>query len=275
MQATPLLDFTERRLSAESADRFWLYIQAVQDPATVAGFVEQLYRQRRGRRPMHLHEDFCGTAINCVQWLRNNPEGTATGLDVDGTALQWCRDHLLAELPAETSARLTLVEADVRRSFGQAADVILALNSSFCVFKRRRELVEYLRRCRRRLNPGGFVTLEVYAGPEAQMVGFDRIKCDGFTAVWEQASFNAVSHETIAHIHFSFPDGTRLERAFTYDYRLWSPPELMEALDEVGFVRTETYCLNDEPLVTRVSGRCPCREVTVPDHWNAYVVGWG
>jgi hypothetical protein len=43
------------------------------------------------------------------------------------------------------------------------------------------------------------------------------------------------------HIHFKFPDGSRLKRAFSYEWRLWTLPELRDLLDEVGFSRTTVY----------------------------------
>ena len=43
------------------------------------------------------------------------------------------------------------------------------------------------------------------------------------------------------HIHFAFPDGSRLKKAFTYDWRLWTLPEIRELLDEAGFSRITVY----------------------------------
>ena len=43
------------------------------------------------------------------------------------------------------------------------------------------------------------------------------------------------------HIHFRFDDGSRLKKAFSYDWRLWTLPELREILREVGFAQTLVY----------------------------------
>ena len=43
------------------------------------------------------------------------------------------------------------------------------------------------------------------------------------------------------HIHFKFPDGSRIKNAFSYDWRLWTLPEVQELLAEAGFDRITVY----------------------------------
>jgi hypothetical protein len=43
------------------------------------------------------------------------------------------------------------------------------------------------------------------------------------------------------HIHFEFSDRSKIERAFSYDWRLWTLPELRELLREVGFRDVQVY----------------------------------
>jgi len=62
-----------------------------------------------------------------------------------------------------------------------------------------------------------------------------------FTYVWEQEQFDPISHRMVCHIHFRFPDGSSLERAFSYDWRLWTLPEIRELLLEAGFRRVISY----------------------------------
>jgi hypothetical protein len=45
----------------------------------------------------------------------------------------------------------------------------------------------------------------------------------------------------VNHIHFKFRDGTKLERAFTYDWRFWTIAELTELLEEAGFRQVRVY----------------------------------
>ena len=43
------------------------------------------------------------------------------------------------------------------------------------------------------------------------------------------------------HIHFEFQDGSRLEKAFSYTWRLWTLPEIRELLEETGFRQVTVY----------------------------------
>ena len=64
---------------------------------------------------------------------------------------------------------------------------------------------------------------------------------DDFTYVWDQAQYDPVTGHMKAHIHFRFPDGSELSPAFTYEWRLWSLPEIRELLEEAGFKKITVY----------------------------------
>ena len=103
---------------------------------------------------------------------------------------------------------------------------------------------------------------------------FDGTRVPKLTYVWEQAAFNPVNHDILCHIHFDFKDGTRMEKAFTYDWRLWSLMEIKEVMIEAGFAVADVYCDGwdedgdepDEVFVKRT-------ELEEMDAWVAYVVG--
>ena len=76
----------------------------------------------------------------------------------------------------------------------------------------------------------------------------EKMDFDGFTYVWDQAHYHPVTGYMKTHIHFRFSDGSKISKAFSYEWRLWTLPEIRELLLEVGFrnpiVRFEYY--NDE-----------------------------
>ena len=43
------------------------------------------------------------------------------------------------------------------------------------------------------------------------------------------------------HIHFKFPDKTKIKNAFTYNWRLWTMVEIRELLSEAGFANVVVY----------------------------------
>jgi len=96
------------------------------------------------------------------------------------------------------------------------------------------------------LNADGLFFLDAFGGPEASDVQKEKTKLDGFTYVWDQAAFEPVTSRIVCHIHFKFPDGSRIKRAFTYDWRLWTLPELRELLIEAGFSKVRVYWEGDD-----------------------------
>jgi hypothetical protein len=63
----------------------------------------------------------------------------------------------------------------------------------------------------------------------------------GFTYVWDQRRYVPATGDYEAHIHFRFSDGSQIRRAFSYDWRLWTLPEVKDVLHDAGFAHVETY----------------------------------
>lgn len=227
---------------AAEADRHHLYEQAVQDPALECKFVHKTFRKLRDRPARTLREDFCGTAAVCCEWVRRNDRNTAIGVDIDPDVLDWGRAHNLARLEADARMRVRLMQEDVCTvQTPEPSDVILAMNFSYMLFKTREQLGGYFRHVREGLADDGVFFLDAFGGYEAFQEIREKTRHKGFDYIWEHASYNPISGEMVCHIHFRFPDGSRLKKAFTYDWRLWTLPEIQELLHEAGFARVTVY----------------------------------
>jgi hypothetical protein len=91
--------------------------------------------------------------------------------------------------------------------------------------------------------------------------------------VWHQERFDPITADALFHIHFRFPDGSALEQAFTYDWRLWTLPELRELLVEAGFSEVHVYWETDDKE-GNPSGNYRRSTSGKPDPaWLCYVVG--
>src|SRR5512145_412305 len=110
-------------LTAKTADRHVLYEKSVQDAQAEIKFVDRVFRGR-GRVPLSLREDFCGTALLCARWVESKPERKATGIDLDRDTLDWGLEHNLAPL-GDAQKRVRLLEQDVRDKLRQKFDVTL------------------------------------------------------------------------------------------------------------------------------------------------------
>ena len=120
-------------------------------------------------------------------------------------------------------------------------DIVGAFNFSYWIFKTRTEMRDYFSRVRESLHEDGVFFLDAYGGSEAYETMKEKTKCEGFTYVWHQAKYEPVTGRTVCHISFRFPDGSRIKKAFSYDWRLWSLPELRELLEEAGFASVRVY----------------------------------
>ena len=226
---------------AERADRYALYQRSVQDVAWEMHFVEQTFRALRKRAPRQLREDFCGTALAACEWVKRNRRHQAIGVDIDPAVLAWGRQHNVSRLAPRIARRLRLLQADVLTVQVPTVDIILAFNFSYWIFKERALLREYFRQVRQGLSADGIFMLDAYGGYDAFREMREREDFGRFTYIWEQAAYEPVSGQTTCHIHFSFPDGSRLRQAFSYHWRLWTLPELRELLAEAGFEKTTVY----------------------------------
>jgi hypothetical protein len=226
---------------AQRADIYALYEEAVQDPEGDVALIRRIYKRHFNREPRTLREDFCGTAVMACTWIREHADNRAVGVDLDPDPLKWCREHHVPKLKPEQAARLELVEGDVLDVTTEPVDIAVAFNFSYFVFHERRRLVEYFRKARAALGPEGLFVIDLYGGADSQRTLAETREHDDFDYVWDQDVFDPIQNHAINYIHFQFEDGSEIEKAFTYDWRLWSIPELRDALHEAGFGTTEAY----------------------------------
>ncbi len=269
---------------AEQADKYVLYEAAVQSPDVDASFFRKVFRKRFSRDPRILREDFCGTAAVCCQWARSGRDRLAIGVDLDPVPLAWARQHNLAALPRKVRERVQLVQGDVREVEGPAADVVAAQNFSFFIFKTRDEMRGYFEAARRHLAEEGLLILDMMGGSQSHIedhvekrkVGKGKvagISHPAFQYLWEQRRFDPITHRSKNHIHFRFRDGSRLRRAFSYDWRLWTLPEVQEVLVEAGFDEVQVYWEGTDSKTGEGNGRYrPRRHAPADPAWIAYVV---
>jgi SAM-dependent methyltransferase len=274
---------TQEQVSlAEQADRHALYQLAVNAPIAHIEFIRKVYRSMRKREPRVLKEDFCGTALMAATWAQRSPHNRAIGVDLDAEALAWGRRHNLERTthnnthdPArnhDLTRRVTLVHADVLEDSSHRADIVCALNFSYNLLLARHQLLAYLANARRNLLPGGLFLLDCIGGTEAVIDFSEERRCHDFTYIWSQQGFNPLDHSAECSISFAFPDGSRLEPAFAYRWRLWTMPELRDCLAEAGFTGLRIFWeySTDAGDARHVEiDREQNQEI-----WLAYVVAW-
>ncbi|KAL2328475.1 hypothetical protein Fmac_021902 [Flemingia macrophylla] len=100
--------------SHDMPSKFLLYQQSVQSPKGDISYLQKFFLMYvGGRMPLHLQEDFCGTAFLSAEWLRSDPRRTAVGLDLDLEALNWCMENNIPTLGADGFSRISLFHGNV------------------------------------------------------------------------------------------------------------------------------------------------------------------
>jgi SAM-dependent methyltransferase len=232
-----------KRTMAEQADIHELYELSVQNVEHEIEFLQKTFQSLRGRTAYLLREDFCGTASASCQWVRQGSEYQAIGVDIDPAVLDWGREHRIGRLDPEDRARVELIESDVLEVETPQVDILVAFNFSYFIFNTRETMRRYFKRVYDALKDDGVFFCDMFGGPEAQEETKEKTKHKkhGFTYIWEQAEFHPVTHYMRTHIHFKFKDGSKIKNAFTYVWRLWTPPEIRELLLEAGFSKATVY----------------------------------
>lgn len=254
---------TARALTlADRADRFALYQACVNSPDDDIAFVARVYAETRGAAPRVLKEDFCGTALLAAAWARRDPRRRAVGVDLDADALAWAARHNLSD---GLAARVELVHADVLAPAHHRADIVCALNFSWFLLTERPLLLAYLRNARRTLRPGGLLFLDCFGGTEAHGDHGEERDLPGFRYLWRQRGFDPLRHTSRCTIAFAFPDGSRIDPAFDYRWRVWTLPELRDCLADAGFARARVFW--DDDGGWRETAAQPNQPI-----WLAYVV---
>ncbi len=256
------------------ADKYALYQRAVQEPEADIDFAVDVFRAEFGRSPRRLREDFCGTGAVCSKWVQADRRNRAWGVDRDPEPLSWGRRHNLAQLSKGQRRRVELIEGDVRTTTHETVDVALAQNFSYFLLRERRELVHYFRAAHNNLAAEGILVLDAYGGPESVKRMIEPTEYEDFVYEWDQDDFDPISRMATCYMQFEFPDGSRLERAFSYHWRMYTIPEVRDALADAGFAGSDAYWEGVDEETEAGDGVYTVQQRGTPDDaWIAYIVG--
>ncbi|MEN8176531.1 MAG: class I SAM-dependent methyltransferase [Pseudomonadota bacterium] len=260
---------------ASQADRHRLYELSVQSPPEEVDFIQDTFRDIRGRKAHRLREDFCGTAGVCCEWVGRSKKNRAIGVDWDPDVLGWGKANNLSKLSGNEKKRVSLLQEDVLRARTDPVDVVAAMNFSYWLLDDRKSLKRYFKSVRRALVEDGIFFLDAYGGYDSfREIEEDReIAEDGyeFTYIWDQANFNPITNHLKCHIHFSFADGSHLDRAFSYKWRMWTLPEIKDLLEECRF-RNVTFFWQGFDADGEANGEfAPVTEADADAGWICYI----
>jgi SAM-dependent methyltransferase len=259
--------------SSRSFDKYIAYAQSVQSPKEDARFLRLIYRNIRKKEPQVLREDFCGTFALCCEWAKLDGDKRAIGLDIDPEPLAYGTENYLPNLSASAQKRVTPLERDVLENQSGKADVICAMNFSYFCFHERKTLLRYFTNCRRALGRDGLFVVDAFGGPQHGAPSMDTKRYPGLTYYFEQETFDPINNRTRFSLHFKPKGGRTKKRVFTYDWRMWSIPEIRDVMLDAGFKAVDVYW-EGTARNGRGTGRFTRKERGESCRvWVAYVVG--
>ncbi|WOG87708.1 hypothetical protein DCAR_0206939 [Daucus carota subsp. sativus] len=322
---------TPSNVVAALPSKFSLYQQSVQSPKGDISYLRKFFLMYVGGRvPLHLQEDFCGTALLSTEWLCSDTRRTAVGLDFDVEALNWCMENNLNKFGSDLYSRISLFHGNVLNPLeaklvkfepkdnittdredgsdidtlsttlaGACActndkmtssplpprDIVCAFNYSCCCLHSRQELISYFKYALSSLSKrGGIFVMDLYGGTSSECELKLQRRFPNFTYVWEQTGFDILQRKTRISLHYNLQKPQRkIRHAFSYEWRLWSLPEIRDCLEEAGFKSVHFWIrqMPDSENIRRIEGFGDSQDVKYEevtsfqqqDSWNAYIVG--
>lgn len=256
-------------------EKYHYYEAAVQNPEFEVEFMSKMYKEIRGEKPRSMREDFCGTAAITCLWVKESGEREAWGVDLDQEPLEEGKKRHYDHLSDEVKKRIHYTNKNVL-DFQNQTDIICAFNFSYFIFKKREELLAYFKKAYESLNNQGLFFLDIFGGPESMVELEEEQEREGFDYFWECQKFNPLTHECQYAIHIQ-PDGKKkYKNVFTYDWRFWTVPEVVELLKEAGFSEVKTYWEDEDEDEDDDSGDGNFYETKVAENceaWVTYIIG--
>ena len=259
-----------KKLSTEL--KYQLYENSVQNCPEDIEFINKEFERLRSRRPFSLEEDFSGTSALACLWGTQSAAHSSLAIDLDPEPHQYGKKHHHAPLTPEQKKRITFLQKNVLDPSDHKVDVVVAFNFSYFIFKKRKELLKYFQRVRSNLVDDGIFFVDLFGGSETRQILEEETEHDKHSYYWDCDFYNPLRNEVEYYIHFKVGK-KKYSKVFSYDWRMWSPVEIVELMEEAGFSKVLTWWEeegedgegNGHFLVSDREEQC--------ESWIAYVAG--
>ncbi len=231
---------SQKKLSIN--DKYRLYEESVQCHEVDIGFVYKEFQRIFKKDPLVFREDFGGTAAMACDWVKLSPKHKAFSIDFDPEPIQYGIENHFSKLTKEQAKRMKYIEGNVLDPQKMKSDITVAFNFSYFIFKKRSELLNYFKKAYDGLNKDGLFFLDLFGGSDCCEPLEEATEHDHHTYYWDCDKYNPLTGEMLYYIHFKIlKDKVKYEKVFEYDWRMWTPMELREILEDAGFSSSQTY----------------------------------
>lgn len=222
-------------------DKYHYYKESVQDPESDIKTFTKIYKSIFKKTPRIFREDFCGTFYFGSEWVKSHSKNQAIVVDLDKEPINYGKTHHLFKMTESQKKRLRICVNNVLDTKLPKAQIINVNNFSYCIFKQRDLLLKYFINVKKTLLKQGIFILDVFGGSDCFSENEDQVKHDKFNYYWEQKNFDPINNFAKFEIHFKRPREKKRQAVFSYDWRLWSVPELKDILLDAGFSKIHSY----------------------------------
>lgn len=262
-----------RKKTRQPFDKYEYYLRSVQSPEADVEFMHDTYREIRKKKPKVLREDFCAAFANCCTWVQQGSNYKAYGIDIDQEPIEYGFKNYFTKNTPSQQKRIYILRRNVLETGLPKADIACALNFSYFCFKERTTLLKYFRNTYRSLNKDGIFVLDCLGGKDCQEQNEEETEFDGFSYFWDQGFMDPITHNCKFAIHFKRKGEKKRRNVFTYDWRMWTIPEICDLLSEAGFKNPTVYW---EGTTRSGEGNGVFKPATKGEEcesWVAYIVG--
>jgi hypothetical protein len=258
-----------KELSVE--EKYDLYEGSVQNPQGDIEFLNKEFKRIFKRKALKLREDFSGTGQLCCEWAKQSPKHMAYAVDIDREPQQIGLERHWGKLTTAQKERVIYLEGDVLEKRNFKAELIVAFNFSYFIFKERNTLLHYFKRCYQGLESEGMFALDIFGGTEGFQELVEQTQFPHHTYFWDCKSYNPLTAEVQYGIHFK-KNGHKYEDVFQYDWRMWQPREIEDLLLEAGFKTVDLYWEGEEKDGSGNGEFYPSRVAENCCSWVSYIV---
>ena len=223
-------------------NKYEYYIASVQSPEADVEFFEQVWKELKPHKKLvTLREDFCGTFIVCCQWVKSKNYRKALGVDIDQVPLDYGYKNHYSRMTKSQQERVNTYCMSVLSQKTPSADLIVANNFSYFIFKERKALLKYFATAYKKLSKDGLFVIDCFGGSQCHEPNEEETKHKHFSYFWDQETFDPISHDSRFHIHFKRKGEKKRFGVFSYNWRMWSLPEIRDILKDAGFKKIHVY----------------------------------
>ena len=255
-------------------DKYYYYQKSVQSPDADVEFFHKSFKDLRDKEALSLREDFCGTFSISCEWAKLGDKKRSIGIDLDLEPIEYGKENYFSKLNEDQQSRVQILHANVMSPENPKADIVSASNFSYFCFKTRTQLKDYFIKAFSSLSEEGMFVVDCFGGTDTTKPVEEETEHDeGFSYFWDQDNFDPVTNFAQFYIHFQREGEEKREQVFSYDWRMWSIPELKDLMYEVGFKKVVVMWEGTDEEGEGDGVFTPVEQGEDCESWVAYVIG--